>query len=77
MGTNPCIRQRDGKKSRKQAVLHCRDVMRPCVKAACTRGGVIRRVWEIIDEWRNSGALDEEVTKIREKIRVTVLSPGA
>ncbi len=32
------------------------------------------RVWEIIDEWRNSGALDEEVAKIREKIRVTVLS---
>lgn len=32
------------------------------------------RVWEIIDEWRNAGALDEEVAKIREKIRVTVLS---
>ncbi len=32
------------------------------------------RVWEIIDEWHKTGALDEEVAKIREKIRVTVLS---
>lgn len=32
------------------------------------------RVWEIIEEWLNAGALDEEVAKIREKIRVTVLS---
>lgn len=31
-------------------------------------------VWEIIDEWYNTDALDEEVAKIREKIRVTVLS---
>jgi hypothetical protein len=34
------------------------------------------RVWEIIDEWRNAGALDEEVAKIREKIRVTVPLAG-
>lgn len=32
------------------------------------------RVWEIIDEWHNAGALDEDVAKLREKIRVTVLS---
>ena len=32
------------------------------------------RVWEIIGEWRNTGAPDEEIAKVREKIRVTVLS---
>ncbi|WP_205950659.1 HigA family addiction module antitoxin [Pantoea stewartii] len=33
-----------------------------------------KRVWEIIDEWHNAGVLDEEVAKIRDKIRVTILS---
>ena len=32
------------------------------------------RVWEIIDDWRNASTIDEEVAKIREKIRVIVLS---
>ena len=32
------------------------------------------RVWEIIGEWRNAGALDEEIAEIRDKIRVTLLS---
>jgi hypothetical protein len=32
------------------------------------------RVWEIIGEWHNAGAPDEDIAKIREKIRVTVLS---
>ncbi|WP_096527549.1 HigA family addiction module antitoxin [Candidatus Nitrosoglobus terrae] len=33
------------------------------------------RVWEIIGEWRSSLS-DEEIAKVREKIRVTVLSRG-
>ena len=32
------------------------------------------RVWEIIDEWRKCGPDDEDTAKVREKIRVTVLS---
>ncbi len=32
------------------------------------------RVWEIIDEWRNSGIGDEEVVTMRDKIRATILS---
>ena len=32
------------------------------------------RVWELVDEWRNAGTPDEEIAKIREKIRVSVLS---
>lgn len=32
------------------------------------------RVWEIIGEWHNTGAPDEDIAKVREKIRVTVLS---
>ncbi|MFD2058252.1 hypothetical protein ACFSQT_35770 [Mesorhizobium calcicola] len=32
------------------------------------------RVWDIIDEWRKSGANDDEIAKVREKLRVTVLS---
>ena len=32
------------------------------------------RVWKIIDEWHKSGANDEEIAEVREKIRVTVLS---
>jgi addiction module HigA family antidote len=32
------------------------------------------RVWEIIGEWHNAGAPDEDIAKIREKIRMTVLS---
>ena len=36
------------------------------------------RVWEIIDQWRNAGAPDEELAKLRETIRTTVLThPGA
>ncbi|WP_193171737.1 HigA family addiction module antitoxin [Nisaea nitritireducens] len=32
------------------------------------------RVWEIIDEWYKGGANDEDIAKVREKVRVTVLS---
>jgi len=32
------------------------------------------RLWEIIGEWHNAGVPDEDIAKIREKIRVTVLS---
>lgn len=32
------------------------------------------RVWEIIDEWHKGGADDEDIAKVREKIRVTVFS---
>lgn len=32
------------------------------------------RAWEIIGEWHNTGAPDEDIAKVREKIRVTVLS---
>jgi addiction module HigA family antidote len=32
------------------------------------------RVWEIIDHWRKGGADDDRIAKVREKIRVTVLS---
>lgn len=32
------------------------------------------RVWGIIDEWRKRGANDDEIAKVREKLRVTVLS---
>ncbi|CAI2931700.1 HigA family addiction module antitoxin [Aminobacter niigataensis] len=32
------------------------------------------RVWKIIGEWHNVGASDEDVARVREKIRVTVLS---
>lgn len=31
-------------------------------------------VWEIIDKWHNTAAPDEDIAKVREKIRVTVLS---
>ena len=35
------------------------------------------RVWEIIDQWRNTGAPDEELAELRETIRKTVLTvPG-
>lgn len=33
-----------------------------------------KRVWKIIDEWHKSGADDEDIAEVREKIRVTVLS---
>lgn len=33
-----------------------------------------QRVWEIIGEWHNAGAPDEDIAKVREKIRVIVLS---
>lgn len=33
-----------------------------------------KRVWEIIDQWREGGADDDGIAKVREKIRVTVLS---
>ena len=29
------------------------------------------RVWEIIDTWHNEGSLDDDIAKIRDKIRVT------
>ncbi|WP_395674643.1 HigA family addiction module antitoxin [Inquilinus sp.] len=32
------------------------------------------RVWQIIDEWRKAGASDEDIARVRDKIRVTVLS---
>lgn len=32
------------------------------------------RVWKIIDEWRKAGASDTDIARVREKIRVTVLS---
>lgn len=32
------------------------------------------RIWEIIDEWYQDGADDDGIAKVREKIRVTVLS---
>lgn len=32
------------------------------------------RVWEIIGEWHSTGVSDEDIAKVREKIRVTVLS---
>lgn len=32
------------------------------------------RVWKIIEDWRISGAPDEDIAKVREKIRVAVLS---
>ena len=32
------------------------------------------RVWEIIDTWHNEGSLDDDIAKIRDKIRVTFLS---
>ncbi|MCP4072048.1 MAG: HigA family addiction module antidote protein [Hyphomicrobiales bacterium] len=32
------------------------------------------RVWEIIDEWHKGGADDKGIAKVREKIRVTMLS---
>lgn len=35
------------------------------------------RVWEIIANWRSAGVCDEEVAKLREKIRVTFLSRWA
>lgn len=35
------------------------------------------RVWEIIGDWYKAGASDEDVAKIREKIRITVLSRWA
>lgn len=31
-------------------------------------------VWKIIDEWRKGGASDADIARVREKIRVTVLS---
>ena len=33
-----------------------------------------KRVWKIIDAWHKSGADDEDIAEVREKIRVTVLS---
>lgn len=33
-----------------------------------------KRGWKIIDEWHKSGADDEDIAEVREKIRVTVLS---
>lgn len=33
-----------------------------------------KRVWNIIDGWRNCGVSDEDIAQVREKIRVTVLS---
>lgn len=35
------------------------------------------RVWEIITKWRSTGVCDEEVAKLREKIRVTFFSRWA
>lgn len=35
------------------------------------------RVWEIIAKWRSAGVCDEEVAKLREKIRVTFFSRWA
>lgn len=35
------------------------------------------RVWEIIGKWRRAGVCDEEVAKLREKIRVTFFSRWA
>ena len=35
------------------------------------------RVWEIIEEWRNAKTCDEDVAKLREKIRVTFLTRWA
>lgn len=35
------------------------------------------RVWEIIDEWHRVGPLDEEIAKVREKIRFNFLTPWA
>lgn len=32
------------------------------------------QVWEIVEKWRHAGACDEEVAKLREKIRVTFFS---
>lgn len=32
------------------------------------------RVWEIVDDWHKRNADDDEIAKVREKIRVTVLS---
>lgn len=32
------------------------------------------KVWKIIDEWRKAGASDADISRVREKIRVTVLS---
>ncbi|WP_223437896.1 MULTISPECIES: HigA family addiction module antitoxin [unclassified Pseudomonas] len=32
------------------------------------------RVWGIIEEWHDNGATDEDIAKVREKIRITVLS---
>lgn len=32
------------------------------------------RVWKIIDDWRKTGASDDDIARVREKIRVTVLS---
>jgi addiction module HigA family antidote len=32
------------------------------------------RVWELIDHWHRAGAVDEDIAKVREKIRVSVLS---
>lgn len=35
------------------------------------------RVWEIIEEWRNAGTCDEDLAKLREKIRMTFLTRWA
>ena len=35
------------------------------------------RVWEIIEEWHSSGPTDEEIARVREKIRFNFLSPWA
>ena len=35
------------------------------------------RVWAIIDTWYNEGSLDDDIAKIRDKIRVTLLSSHA
>lgn len=32
------------------------------------------RVWELIDRWHRAGAFDEDIAKVREKIRVSVLA---